>query len=71
MSEDMEKLAQEQAEEEQPGDYDRQSSLMNNDVTGDNTTNGISASMVRFGDMDGNEYDEKMDQLSEEFKDKP
>lgn len=71
MSEDMEKLAQERAEEEQPGDFERQSEINHNDVTGDNTTNGISASMVRFGDMDGNEYDEKMDKLSEDFRNNP
>ena len=58
----------EMAQQANPGDYEQESTIMNDFVTGDNTTNGISAGMIRFGDMDGIEYAEEMDELSEEFE---
>ena len=58
----------EMAQQANPGDFDQESTIMNDYVTGDNTTNGVSASMIRFGDMDGIEYAEEMDELSEEFE---
>lgn len=67
----MSDIEKERAEQANPGDYDKDSTIMNNDVTGDNTTNGISASMIRFGAMDGIKYAEEMDQLSEEFEGNP
>ena len=67
----MSDIEKERAEQANPGDYDINATIMNNDVTGDNTTNGISASMVRFGDMDGIKYAEEMDELSEEFEGNP
>ncbi|MBD5559338.1 MAG: hypothetical protein HDQ87_03115 [Clostridia bacterium] len=67
----MSDIAKERAEQANPGDFDKDPTIMNDDVTGDNTTNGISASMVRFGDMDGIKYADEMDQLSEEFEGNP
>lgn len=67
----MSDVEKQQASQANPGDFDKDSTIMNNDLTGDNDTNGISASMVRFGDMDGIEYAEKMDELSEEFEGNP
>lgn len=62
----MSEFEKDKTTQENPGDFDRQNSIMHNDVVSDKDTNGISASMIRFGDMDGNKYDEKMDNISAE-----
>lgn len=51
----------------QPAEYETESDIMNDDVTADRDTNGISASMVRFGDSDGIPYAEELDEVSVEF----
>lgn len=63
-----EKLAAEETAQGNPGQYAAEDDIMHNDVTGDDDTNGISASMVRFGDMDGEPYAEKLDTVGEEIE---
>lgn len=64
---DNEKLAQERADEAQPGQYagETQESMHDN-VTADRDTNGTSASFERLSDLSGVEYAEAMDEISVE-----
>lgn len=63
-----EKFAQQVSDQANPGEFDKQDSVLHNDVTGDNSTNGVSASMIRFGDLDNESYAEKLDQVGNEIK---
>lgn len=64
---DNEKLAQERADEAQPGQYAGETpEMMHDNVTADRDTNGTSASMVRFGALSGVNYAEDMDEVSVE-----
>lgn len=67
MSADTKDFAEKAAAQTNPGEFDEQDAILENGVLGDDDTNGISASMVRFGDLDNEPYAEEMDKVGNEI----